>query len=96
MAHTLTTVQLTPEELRALIREAVRDELQHSPPTPRKRYLDSGELASHFGVSRQTVHKWIHEDGCPHIGRGKVLRFELAAVEQWFRGRGAAGLKRVK
>jgi excisionase family DNA binding protein len=93
MAQTL--VAISPEELTELVRKAIRDELSESPPKPRKNYVDAKEIAEHFGVSRATVHAWIHEESCPHILKGRVLRFELAAVEAWFRGR-EPGLKRVK
>lgn len=50
----------------------------------RETYVDSEALQKHFNVSRATVHNWIHDDGCPHEMRGKVLRFKLSAVEDWF------------
>ena len=93
MAQTLVAV--SPEELAELVRKAVRDELTQSPPKPGKSYLDANEIATHYGISRSTVQNWISEEDCPHIMRGKVLRFELAAVEAWFRGR-EPGLRRVK
>lgn len=58
-------------------------------------YVDSEALQKHFGVSRQTVHDWVHKAGCPHEMRGKILRFKMTAVEDWFRGRPRA-LKRVR
>jgi excisionase family DNA binding protein len=90
-----TIVSVGPEELAELVRKAVREELAHNPPKPTKNYLDTGEVAEHFGVSRATVLNWVSDDGCPHIKRGKLLRFELAAMEAWFRGR-APALTRVK
>jgi excisionase family DNA binding protein len=93
MAQTLVAV--SPEELAELVKKAVREELAHNPPKPGKNYLDARELAEHYSVSRSTVQNWISEEGCPHIMRGKVLRFELAAVDAWFRGR-EPGLRRVK
>lgn len=93
MAQTLVAV--SPEELAELVKKAVREELAHNPPKPTKNYLDTSELAEHYGISRTTVHTWIRDEGCPHILRGRVLRFELAAVEAWFRGR-STGLKRIK
>lgn len=93
MAQTLIAV--SPEELAELVKKAVREELAQSPPKSGKTYLDAGEIAERFAVSRATVNHWTKHDGCPHLIRGKVLRFELAAVEAWFRGRGP-GLTRVK
>jgi hypothetical protein len=93
MAQTLIAV--SPDELAELMRKAVADALEKSPPAPAKRYLDAAEIAKHFSVSRTLVNQWTKQDGCPHILKGKILRFELAAVETWFRGR-EAGLRRVK
>lgn len=58
-------------------------------------YVDHEVLEKHFGVSRATIHNWVHKEGCPHVLRGKVLRFQMSAVEAWFHGRGP-NLKRVK
>jgi len=87
MAQTLVAV--SPEELAELVKGAVRDALQQTPPKPAKAYLDAAEVATHFGVSRTTVHEWTRNEDCPHVMRGKVLRYELAAVDAWFRGRSA-------
>jgi len=86
-------ILVTATELRAIVREAVQDALGTATEAP-PRYAEASDIAKHFGVSRATVSAW-KQDGCPHILRGKVLRFELAAVEAWFRGR-EPGLRRVK
>lgn len=93
MAHTLIAV--TSEELQEMVTTAVRKALDERGPGVAKRYLDAKEIAKHFGVSRATVQNWIRHEDCPCMSRGKVLRFELAAVEAWFRGR-TPSLKRVK
>ncbi len=89
---------ISPEQLKALVREVVRDvvreELGRTKPAEiTKRYCDIAEIATYFGVSRDTVRKWATEDECPHSVHGKLWRFELAAVEAWFHGK---GLRRVK
>jgi len=92
-------VTLTVGELERLIDERVAGVLGEprspAPAQPPPRYVDPAAIARHFGVSRATVHNWVHREGCPHEQRGKLVRFELAAVEAWFRGR-APGLRRVK
>lgn len=93
---TTTLVALSPDEMRELVREVLREELGKAPPrVPPGKYVDARELGKHYSVSRGTVHNWIRFEDCPHIMHGKVLRFELAAVEAWFRGRDPS-LKRVK
>lgn len=51
-------------------------------------WVDSQKIAKHFGVSRATLHSWVHRGGCPHALRGKVLRFQLSAVSAWYVTRG--------
>jgi predicted DNA-binding transcriptional regulator AlpA len=78
----LKVSDLTVEELRELIRA----ELGAPKPEP-DTYVDSEEIQRIYGISRGTVHNWVHKESCPHEMRGKILRFRLAAVEAWFRGR---------
>lgn len=85
MAQTL--VAISPEELVALVRKAVRDELDTKTPTTTKSWLTSAEIAVHFDISEGTVKNWIKHDDCPHYDVGGVRRFELAAVDRWFRNR---------
>jgi hypothetical protein len=86
---------VTPEALRELVREAVREALSGAPaPEPAPTFVAPAAIAKHYGVSRGTVANWVKE-GCPHEQRGRVLRFELAAVEAWFRGR-PRGLRAVR
>jgi hypothetical protein len=73
--------ELTEDEFRALIREELGQQ------APAETYVDAEALQKHFGISRALVHTWVHEEGCPHEKRGKILRFKLSAVESWFRGR---------
>lgn len=84
MAQTL--IALSPEELQELVRSAVREAMGQQKAPPKKTYWDAFEVAEHFGVSRSTVTNWLRE-GCPHHCRGNVLRFELPAVDAWFRAR---------
>lgn len=91
----MTAVRTTDErlaEIERLLAELV-SRLGTVEPSPK--YVDAKAIAEHFGVSRATVHNWTTKEDCPHILRGGVLRFEVAAVEAWFRGR-EPGLRRVK
>lgn len=42
------------------------------------------EIAKHFGVSIPTVDRWI-KAGVPHYKIGKLVRFEIEEVKEWFR-----------
>lgn len=94
-AESKMLVTMTTDELEALVERAAAKALskQH-PAQDQPRYVDVKALATHFDVHRTTVITWVKE-GCPHLQRGKVVRFELAAVEAWMRGR-EPGLRRVK
>lgn len=75
---------LTVEEFLALMQSQRAEQPKPEPDT----YVDADTLAKHFGVSRGTVHNWVHKQGCPHEMRGKrIQRFKLVAVEDWFRNR---------
>jgi excisionase family DNA binding protein len=87
-----TLIAMTPEQITALVKGAVREAMAGAAEAPQ--YLTAAEIAKCFRVSRPTVSKWTAA-GCPHIMRGNVLRFELAAVQAWFDGR-QPGLRRVK
>ncbi len=87
------------DEVRAMRRELaeLRGELKSAAnqQQPAETYVGSDSIQAHFGVSRATVHNWVHDEGCPHEQRGKVLRFKMSAVEDWFRGRRPT-LKKVR
>ena len=83
---------LTIEEFIELIRS---ERERPAEPKPIDTYVDSEAIQKHFGISRATVHNWVHEEGCPYEQRGKILRFKLSSVESWFAGR-TQPLKRVR
>lgn len=89
-------VTLTVGELQAMIDQAVAKANGNATHEQPSRYVDMQHLADHYGVSKATVSNWIRKESCPHIQRGKVVRFEIDAVEAWFRGRKSTGLQRVK
>lgn len=76
---------LTEAEIDA-ISERILRKLQLRAPTLES-YVDAEVIEDHFRVSRATVHNWVHNEGCPHHQRGKILRFKLGDVEDWFAGR---------
>jgi excisionase family DNA binding protein len=89
-------VVMPQDELVKLLRQAVRDELDNKPASTTKNWLTSSEIAKHFDVAESTVKNWIREGGCPHYDVGGIRRFELSAVDRWFRNRMERKLSRVK
>lgn len=89
-------VQFTAADLRSLVRDEVQRVMEGKPAVdaPAVTYVSADVLQKHFGISRATVHTWVHDEGCPHEIRGRILRFKMADVEAWFSGRGQ--VRRVK
>jgi len=80
-------VTLTVGELRSIIREEVQrayEAWQREQPERALVWVGPEEIQKRFGISRGTVHNWIRNEGCPHDMRGKILRFQISAVEAWF------------
>lgn len=48
-----------------------------------QRWKDAAELAAHFKIKVPTVRKLMRE-GLPHLRVGRLVRFDLDRVEQWF------------
>ncbi len=49
-------------------------------------YSNIQEVANTYKVTKNTVRNWIKQ-GMPHLKAGSVLRFDLAAVDEWLRSR---------
>lgn len=47
------------------------------------------DVAEHFGVSTRTVRRWLRSTEIPHRRIGSVIRFNLAEVDEWAKGRAA-------
>jgi len=75
----ITVIQLSPEELAALINGAVKQAFaEHSDSA-----LSRTELAEHFGVTLRTVDNWIRSYGLqPVTPPGKHKKYSLKEVKQ--------------
>lgn len=74
-------ILMSPEELRALVAEAVRDALGRREDL---RLLTPEEAATVLGVSTRTVLKWARSEGLPHRELGpKVVRFVESEITEW-------------
>ena len=47
-----------------------------------REYMTLKEIAEYYKVHENTIRNWI-EDNMPSIKIGRVLRFDLQAVEEW-------------
>ncbi|MCK5801120.1 MAG: helix-turn-helix domain-containing protein [Deltaproteobacteria bacterium] len=61
-----------------------------SPPVDPDRWLSVHEVASHLGVSRETVYAWIKNKAMPAHRVGRHWKFKKHEVDKWVRHDGAA------
>jgi excisionase family DNA binding protein len=80
-------VTLTRSELKALVREAVREELEARRESD-DRWLDSRAAAEYAGVHRDTLRKAAAERRIDYRqdGDGAKLYFRRSALDQWRSG----------
>ena len=47
------------------------------------RWISVAEVASHLGVARDTVYRWIDSRGMPAHRVGRFWKFQLSEVDEW-------------
>ena len=62
---------------------------QTEPATPALA-LRSREAAQALGVSERTLWEWTNRGDVPHIRRGKIILYPVAALERWLAEQGHA------
>lgn len=55
-----------------------------------ERWLSVDEIASHVGVNRDTIYKWIERKQMPAHKLGKLWKFKVSEVDEWIRAGKAA------
>lgn len=53
-------------------------------------WLSVDEIASHLGVSKDTVYAWINARGLPAHRVGRLWKFQTSEVDEWVRQGGAS------
>jgi excisionase family DNA binding protein len=53
-------------------------------------WLSADDIASHLGVTKDTVYSWIAEKAMPAHKVGRLWKFQTTEVDEWVRGGGAA------
>lgn len=51
-----------------------------------ERWLSVDEIATHLGVSRDTIYKWISRKQMPAHKVGKLWKFLASEVNTWVKG----------
>lgn len=54
-----------------------------------ERWLSVEEIASHLGVSKETVYRWLDRRKIPAHRVGKLWKFQAWEVDEWVRKGGA-------
>jgi len=50
-----------------------------------ERWTDVAEVATHLGVRRESIYRWIEAKGLPAHKVGRLLRFKLSEIDEWVR-----------
>ena len=50
-----------------------------------ERWLSVEEIATHLGVNRDTIYKWIERKQMPAHKLGKLWKFKVSEVDDWVR-----------
>jgi len=55
-----------------------------------ERWLGVEEIATHLGVSKETVYRWLERGKIPAHRLGRLWRFHKAEVDDWVKRGGGA------
>lgn len=81
-------IVVTADELQALVRQAVREELSRQPAnTQTVEWIGPDEVARMTGYARRYVAELVRKHGLPAEKVGRKLRFRRSDVEKWMRER---------
>ena len=54
-----------------------------------ERWVSVEEVATHLGVNKDSVYRWIERKGLPAHRVGRLFRFKLSEIDEWVRAAGA-------
>ncbi len=58
--------------------------------TANERWVGVEDVATHLGVAKDSIYRWIEERGLPAHRVGRLFRFKLSEVDNWVRA-GSSG-----
>ena len=79
-------VQLTTDQLRGLISDAVRDAIANSNSATLE-YLTLEQAAELLQMSQRTVRERVRSDGLPALRAGSEYRFRRESIVDWLESR---------
>ncbi|MGD8837158.1 MAG: helix-turn-helix domain-containing protein [Desulfobacteraceae bacterium] len=51
----------------------------------KERWVGAEDVAAHLGVAKDSVYRWIEEQGLPAHRVGRLYRFKLSEIDDWVR-----------
>lgn len=94
MSSAVQVVTFTPEQLRELVREAVRAELGGKAPAndTSAAWLNTAQAAKLTGLSVRTLQNYVNDQKVPYYRDGREpIRFRRNELEAWVAARKRGG-----
>ena len=60
--------------------------------TAEEGWVDVATVAAHLSVNKDSVYRWVHQQGFPAHRIGRLLRFRLSEVDEWVKTTGGTAL----
>jgi excisionase family DNA binding protein len=91
MGDAAKVIVIERDELRELVRDAVKEALGERRPTGAQAgYLELKEVADLLGVEPRTVRSYVRRDGLPVVRLGtQTMRFDRDELAAWLSARGS-------
>ncbi|MDF1590665.1 MAG: helix-turn-helix domain-containing protein [Desulfobacterales bacterium] len=61
--------------------------------TAEERWVGVDDVATHLGVAKHSVYRWIEQRALPSHRVGRLFRFKLSEIDEWVNS-GGAGYKK--
>jgi excisionase family DNA binding protein len=55
-----------------------------------ERWVGVDDVATHLGVAKDSVYRWIEERRLPAHRVGRLFRFKLSEIDEWVKAGGSA------
>lgn len=57
-----------------------------------KRYVGMNELSEYLGLTKGTLYVWVFQRKIPYLKVGKLVKFDIIAIEAWLKNKRVAEL----
>lgn len=64
--------------------------------TAEERWVGVEDVASHLGVNKDSVYRWIEKMGLPAHRVGRLFRFKLSEIDEWVKSGGAGDNEQIR